>query len=290
VPFFFLASGFLLGQKINPADESGKIRQVVAAYLRRIIKLYLTWSVIYLPLALCEFVPGETSAVSFAAVYLFKLLFVGEHYNSWMLWYLLAVIYALLLLLLLMHLRVSKKWIYAIAIFFILIVFGINALQNYVGEGVLPYVLELCIANSRLLSGFFYLLTGMLLAEKEVRPEISFLLLAAGFCWNLLAGAEPYSMPVAICAVGLFCIAKQMKCNDSSVYVALRRMSTVIYLIHMYVWTGYYRIRYGEKTFGMECFLVTSVISVVCAILYVRKENHSDGRNKKAFCRLLNRR
>ena len=48
----------------------------------------------------------------------------------------------------------------------------------------------------------------------------------------------------------------------------MRRMSTWIYFIHMYVYTGIYLVLYGEKTKGAVPFLLTTVISVcISAIL-----------------------
>lgn len=46
-------------------------------------------------------------------------------------------------------------------------------------------------------------------------------------------------------------------------------MSTVVYFTHMYIWTIYYMLIYGETTFGIDCFLVTAGVSLFIAFLYV---------------------
>lgn len=43
----------------------------------------------------------------------------------------------------------------------------------------------------------------------------------------------------------------------------MRKISTIVYFIHMYAWTGYYMLVYGTKTYGIDTFIATSVISVL---------------------------
>ena len=38
----------------------------------------------------------------------------------------------------------------------------------------------------------------------------------------------------------------------------------------MYIWTLYYMIAYGKKTFGFDCFVVTLILSVILSYLYTR--------------------
>ena len=71
-----------------------------------------------------------------------------------------------------------------------------------------------------------------------------------------------------ITAVGLFGTVANIELKDSIVYPVLRSMSTSIYFIHMYIWTIYYKIVYGKKTFGWDSFLVTSIIAVVSSYIY----------------------
>lgn len=42
-----------------------------------------------------------------------------------------------------------------------------------------------------------------------------------------------------------------------------------IYFIHLYIWTIYYRICYGKKTYGMDCFIVTLMASIVISSIYI---------------------
>lgn len=54
VPFFFMASGFLLFRKARiPLEDVGKAR--ILSYLKRMLKLYVVWTLIYLPLTIYGF-------------------------------------------------------------------------------------------------------------------------------------------------------------------------------------------------------------------------------------------
>lgn len=109
VPFFFLAAGFLLQNKIELAGCNSNIDQIsiIKAYLIKIIKFYLIWSLVYLLLDVYHYViVGQTNIITWALLYIRGFFFIGQHYNSWQLWYLLSTIYALLLLIML--LKVAK--------------------------------------------------------------------------------------------------------------------------------------------------------------------------------------
>ena len=55
VPFFFLASGYLLAAKLlfpfSGQEDLSKIRR----YMTKILKMYLLWTLLYLPMALWHF-------------------------------------------------------------------------------------------------------------------------------------------------------------------------------------------------------------------------------------------
>ena len=72
-----------------------------------------------------------------------------------------------------------------------------------------------------------------------------------------------------ITSVALFGIVTSIKLKDSIIYPMVRKMSTIIYLIHMYIYTFYYLIVYKQETYGIDCFIVTSIISFILSFLYV---------------------
>ena len=97
VPFFFIASGFLVFDKVIflPKKEQ---EQIITNYAKKILKLYLIWTVIYLPITIYDYVMNGESLMRNIFAFFKGLIFVGCHWNSWPLWYLLSVFYAFVFL------------------------------------------------------------------------------------------------------------------------------------------------------------------------------------------------
>lgn len=85
VPFFFMTSGFFFIKKIE--KKKGK------EYFKKILTLYLVWSLLYLPIIIVDVIYGNTN-ISLLG-YCFNLLITGSYYH---LWYLTALIYSLILI------------------------------------------------------------------------------------------------------------------------------------------------------------------------------------------------
>lgn len=82
VPFFFAVAGFFLYAKL----EKGNEKTVVLKYLRRVLKLWLIWMVIYLPLLLIQIV-GQVDKKEALLKLLWEIIFKTPAY----LWYLPAL-------------------------------------------------------------------------------------------------------------------------------------------------------------------------------------------------------
>jgi hypothetical protein len=72
---------------------------------------------------------------------------------------------------------------------------------------------------------------------------------------------------LVLTAVFFFGIVESIDLKNRTIYIKLRNISMYIYLIHMYVWTFYYSVVYGEKTYGVDSFLFTIVISIIIGLL-----------------------
>lgn len=184
VPFFFLATGYLLAVKFRePWDAPGNLT-VIKAYIGKTIKLYIIWSVVYLPLAIADYVNERRSLLYGILSYIRGFFLVGDHYNSWMLWYLLSTIYALLFVMVCLrrHLSFGAVLLGGTLIFAVSI-----GLDNLVAcEGDMPAALYwmkmltwFTIGNGRILRGAFYIPWGMALAKKR------FSLFANGIVFSL---------------------------------------------------------------------------------------------------------
>lgn len=279
VPFFFLSSGFLLAQKFELSFIDPKNIAVVRKYLHKIVKMYVVWTVIYLPMAIYHFISSGTSLLKSVLYYIRGFVFIGEQYNSWHLWYLLSTIYALVFLLIFLYLKVSSKKIIILGSIIFLISMSIDYLSAYTGNsntfiGLFAKTIKVSIGSGRILTGLFYLPLGCFLAQKQPTSALSWSMFVSGYILNIFV-QNSYWSPffVAISSIGFFCVIHTIALPNSRIYPLIRKMSTIIYFMHMYIWSFYYTLIYGEKTYGADSFLVTIVICLgVSAASIVVKE------------------
>lgn len=91
VPAFFALSGFFLFHKVF--STSAPIA-AVEGWWKKTLKLYLIWTLIFLPYAVVGFWRDGLPFLTGAAAWLRNVIFRGENYMSWPLWYLLGMLQA----------------------------------------------------------------------------------------------------------------------------------------------------------------------------------------------------
>ena len=275
VPFFFLASGYLMANKMKEPYEEKSNKEIVLKSLLRILKMYLLWSIIYLPLAVMHFYSAKIPPAKAAISYVSDLIFVGEHYNSWPLWYLLSTAYSLLFVMLLFRRKMNIDRLLIVAAIVMGISIAISYFADQGGEltgtaGVLHHIIINTIKSGRLLTGFFYIPLGMKLYQKKIRIGLAWMLLILGFACNVaITNTYLSTLLLVVSSVGLFCVVESIKLEDSAIYPVLRKMSTIVYLTHMYVWTAYYLLIYRKKTYGVDSFIFTSVLCCIMALMFI---------------------
>ena len=212
--------------------------------------------------------------------YITRFLFIGEQYNSWHLWYLLSTIYALLAIYILLF-GIKKSTTNSLILLSVIAsVFSIGISVLFTCKGEMPAVLQGIkklidwnIVNGRTLRGMIYIPVGMVLANKKIPFIVNLSVLILGFVANFFINnliINNYAL--IFTAIALFGIVEKIKLKNSDIYPKLRTISISIYFTHMYIWTFYYSIVYGKKTFGWDSFLVTSVIATALslAVEYVK--------------------
>ena len=272
VPFFFIASGYFLSKKLVFPFSDKQNMQVLKTNLIRFVKLYVLWSVVYMPLDIIYSVKNGVDGLQWVKSYLQYLFFIGEHYNSWMLWYLLAPIYAILFLMILCKINASKKGILVACILVLALSCTLDILSTNQLPGKLRIVNKILTRtcyNGRVFEGCFYIPIGIFLSDKISCAKINGLLFATGLISNFFFGGTIEKISLMICAFGLFGLVKNCELEDRKIHSVFRRMSTIVYFIHMYVWTACYCIIEGEKTFGVFMFVITTVISLAIAYFYI---------------------
>lgn len=268
VPFFFLSTGFLLYRE-NENKEGEELRLRKSIY--HFIRLYLVWTLVYSPLAFYKYIFIDKLSIVRSIYCFFRdLIFMGEHYNSWMLWYLLAVIYGLCIILFFVKCGFSLgeiviaglfiRWIGAIIDWITLNTFDTSAL-NCMGE-----IIDETIKTGRLFSGVFFIALGGGLRKIKLRNWVGIFFIAFGVLFERI-GIYP-DLIMTITSVGILIFSSTLKFKDSVIFPFMRTMSTVIYFIHLWVWTIYYKIMFGEITYGMQCFVTVMIVSLFVSFMY----------------------
>lgn len=283
VPFFFLASGYMLALKLTNPFSSEKDLSVIKKYTIRMAKLYLLWTAVYFPLMVYEYIKDGLPVVKAVLQYLQYFVFVGDKH----LWYLLSAVYALLLIMFLLKCKLSPEKIAVIAIVISLVSWAVSYLPylQVSNSGIVGFTQNLIshtVINGRILRGAIYIPIGMLLTYRKLPKLANILLFIVSFAGNCLVSNSLISQFLLILSVvSLFGIAECICLNDSVCYKILRKMSTVVYFIHIYVLLIWSLIcdYIGAEEYGVECFLAVTAVSVLIAFLYVyikhKKNLHS---------------
>lgn len=151
VPFFFIASGWLMHRKISRIDKFEAIecldKKTVATF-----KALGLWVLIYLPISIIYYWHCGSTVIHNICVYLFNLLIKGESYFAWTLWYL----YALAIGIIALRITCNRTNYQVIA--YILFIAGYLVANQYIHAS--QYFSLLC---DKPLGGGIYILSGWFL-------------------------------------------------------------------------------------------------------------------------------
>ena len=95
VPFFFVASGFFFFRKIT--NDLSTNEEALLNYEKRLGKIYLTWTIIYLPYTIWDYAHANFRIYHIFA-YLRDVIFNGSYYHLWFLPALMLATYIVYLL------------------------------------------------------------------------------------------------------------------------------------------------------------------------------------------------
>lgn len=250
VPFFFTASGFFFGIRMDEPYCSKTGMDFQINNIIKISKMYLVWSAVYIPLAIFFGYGAQGDFVSFVKWYIIEFFKSGSHFGNSVLWYLLATIYALIYVLIMNMMKIRMQIVVLIGF-----VIGVILQAKY---------------DLHVLEGFFYIPLGIYLSKNELGTKESVCFLLAGiigcFC-SYYFGSRLLQAFFAIYAIGLFSLIIKINLKYSKVFWVLRKASTTVFLIHVYIHTLLYSSLYGQVTFGKRMFVYTSVISVAVGLL-----------------------
>ncbi|SDB34586.1 acyltransferase [Eubacterium oxidoreducens] len=289
VPFFFTASGFLLFQKMSVANFS---MQRPIRYVLRILRLYLVWTIIYFPLKL-TFIYNDPIGPKKAWILWGKNLAFSGSYTH--LWYLPALIVAVLLVAFLLWIKVKPMVILVIST--VLYLIGLLG-QSWFGvlksvEQVAP---ELCHIAYRALEiiittrngvfdGFFFVALGMCFAFCKV--HIGKWISLAGFIGSMIVlyfevyGLEEHRMIkehdmylfLMPACMFLFSFVLQVQLKDRKGYSMVRSMSYLLFYMHPLVNELLFRsfIRnHIEFNNGLWRYVLVVVLTLIISMVIIK--------------------
>lgn len=282
VPFFFLATGFLLVKNADAAATD--LRSAIRRYLTRTVKLYTLWHILYLPLVIHHFCVNDYTVVKAVLVTLRSYFLVGKNFNADILWYLLSSIYALVFVSLLLKFRLSLTHILLCGgvIYYI---FGMQfSYVTYYTEATptilrtFRQALELAFTTGRVFTGFFYIPLGMLLARKHPPLALGLILMIGGFAGNYLLSGDSGTAMLAVQATGTLITVSRLALPDAPVYPFLRKTSTNIYFLHQWVMFVYCAVTGQLHRQGPDVFAATLLVSLLLSCILLHFQNRSKKR------------
>lgn len=283
VPFFFLCTGFFTAEKIT---DWGRMK----SYLLHIIKMYLFWSILYLPCIFARFVKKEHAWQENVRELLRRFFLIGSYIQ---LWYLLATVVAVLLLFLAKRLlgeRDGLLILLAVCIYVIGLLgnsYRHIVIQNPVAASAIRGYQDVFLTTR---NGFFFGFPFVTMGyfffqkrEKIKRPGkrellLFFLLLAGLFeeeAWlTTRYGDGSHDMYLLLPAVSglLFFLVAGIPVSEKADRAAkrARSLSTDLFLLHMLVWfwlkkSVIWKFFWAKSALGS--YLLVACISLFLAVL-----------------------
>lgn len=281
VPLFFTITGYFICKKEH--DNPKYIKN----YLKKILIIYLVWSLIYLPVSIkysAEYAVNVAHPFYFDKSKIIYSLVVGILYSGlfYHLWYFPALILAVILLYILKK-KINIKIILLVS--FILLIIG--SFESY--YGLLPYNIKnifdsylniFYTTTNGLFFGLFYISLGYYLGSmKKINFKASYILLLF-FTFLLVVEAKTITYVTSSRGDILITVPLFIVCLfNSFIYISskikntikLRELTKYYYLIHPLVIVIYIIIAKGKidnPLIKIPCILVTTHLLSVIVIKF----------------------
>lgn len=219
-----------------------------------------------LPLTIYGYVISDNNIVSCILSYIKYFFFVGKLYNSYHLWYLLAMIYAFLVMWVLIHYEKNTLHILMIGIFFYFIYLVLAWIRQSEEEsGLLAGVgraFDFVFNNGGVFTGLFYMSIGIFFREyRRNNVPVSVVGIVTGILIKYGLSQEFGNILVAVM---FFALVLNIKLKNRKSYMILRNLSKYIYLSHLLCFSFYtFVIIRQPNKLGVDSFIVTFVLATL---------------------------
>lgn len=247
VPFFFVCNGFFIFRKI---DFNNVDYGIIKNNIIKIIKLYLLWTLIYLPIKIYKMFTEGEGLVREVVSYIRAFLVSGSFVH---LWYLNGLIFALLAIMIFLKLKLNPQKILVLSAILYIIgllgnsYFGLISKNPNIVLSLYELYFKLFI-NTRngLLCGLLFISIGMMISVKKPSAPIKknailfcasmLFMLAEVYMLKHFSLAKDYDATVMVvpAVYFLFCTVSKMNILEK-ISPLLREMSKTIYYVHLWV-------------------------------------------------------
>ena len=263
VPFFFCSIGFFIEEKSKTNDK--KI-DIIKKNIKKYIKIYISFSIIYLPFAIYFFIHNNYNIFYSILDYLRGFFIIGENYNSWILWFILSAIYSLLLILFFIKNNYSYKKIFIISI--ILFLFGLfidATISNdfFINMSFLSNTFKKVISTGRLFYSPLYIIIGMFISKnknKTCKKNIYIIIFVLTIFFSFLIGNRINTIFIPIAIYSLFSFLTMIKKEIKIKTIGFRNLSKYLYFWHLFIWGLFSLLLYQGLQFGLVWYIITITI------------------------------
>ncbi len=266
VPLFFITSGFFVYDKYKQEERITKL-------LKKNIKLYLIWNLIYLPIAIYGDVINNYSVGKSILLYIREFLFLGEHYFSCQIWYLLSFIYSLIILLVLKKLKLNDIKIFIITI----LIYVFATVMVYLTSNNFDYkfvkLFSSIFSTGKVFLGPAIVTLGMFINKYKDKIKISKIVL---LLMIVLCTVVSIIFPNKISRIMLYIFVFLLVMNLNNIKfntVNFRKCSIIFYFIHMINLFIYMLIVGINNTYGIYSFIFTLITCIIESVIIIAIQN-----------------
>ncbi len=271
VPFFFLCTGFFVGQSIEKTGISIIWKRAVS-----FAKIYTIWTAFYLPLTVYSYIVHKNGIANDLFCFFRGFLVWGNHDWSWQLWYLLCAVYSLIFIFILKRLNVNYKVIWGIVI----ALYIIGSILTYMVEGGMTYfpkakviaiLIKKTIGSGRMLTGPLCLWIGIN-ANKIKKIQRGYLLgiIIIGIVASVITNSFCATIMRPIVVTAIFFSLIDLSVVNGMQKMCFRTASSYIYYIHMYF---VFLTNYVMKLPGAPRFALTTLLTVAVTYAFIGVKN-----------------
>ena len=287
VPFFFVATGFLLEKQIVTGKRASG--EILKHYLFKVLKLYCIWTVVYLPFIIYDkFIDSDGSFLYGLFTMVRDFFFVGSYAH---LWYLPATVVGVVVVWFFRRYLGNGK---TAVLLFLLFLAGLLT-QSYFGllagvldaDGILWKLMKIIkkimvTCRNGVFFGGLFIYMGTRIAGRNRKTEnwkpalgfIVSLLLFAGEVMYLpkIEFVREKDMYLMLVPAAFFLMELAVRIEIKRETAFFRKMSMNIYFIHL-IFKSIYRMFIGEYNENGIClFLFTLTGTLISAYLLYRVE------------------